>query len=308
MKKIYLTLLIALIVHQVSFGQWATNGDHINNTNIGNVGIGTSSPLSLLHVKSSLPTPFCLERDGTAANVNIQYKSPYSSVYAGIGKDGAFAVGPSADLYSQSVFNVLPAGNVGVGFNSPAQRLSVNSGNSAPTTRNLNNSITIGTGNANSTNKFLGQIGFASYDVDFSSPKIVAFISGEATEYYDNDTKTGSVMRFFTGSNAGTSPVERMVIDNAGNVGIGTTAPADKLSVNGNIRAKEIKVETANWPDYVFAKGYSLPSLAETERHIRGKGHLPGIPSAAEVTEKGIELGEMKEAASEDRGADPASD
>ena len=79
----------------------------------------------------------------------------------------------------------------------------------------------------------------------------------------------------------------------SGNVGIGTATPAEKLSVNGKIRAQEIKVETANWPDYVFSKGYQLPSLKETEQHIRDKGHLPGIPSAEEVKTNGVDLGEM---------------
>jgi len=78
-----------------------------------------------------------------------------------------------------------------------------------------------------------------------------------------------------------------------GNIGIGTLTPNAKLTVNGNIRAKEIKVETANWPDYVFARDYKLPSLDETEQHIKEKGHLPGIPSAKEVKENGVELGEM---------------
>ncbi|MNL08726.1 hypothetical protein D3C87_1294600 [compost metagenome] len=78
-----------------------------------------------------------------------------------------------------------------------------------------------------------------------------------------------------------------------GNVGIGTATPAEKLSVNGKIRAHEVKVETANWPDYVFARGYQLPSLQETEKHIKDKGHLPGIPSAAKVKANGIDLGEM---------------
>ncbi|WP_214228807.1 hypothetical protein [Pedobacter sp. B4-66] len=80
---------------------------------------------------------------------------------------------------------------------------------------------------------------------------------------------------------------------NQGNVGIGTATPNAKLAVNGNIRAKEIKVETANWPDYVFAKDYQLPSLQETEQHIKEKGHLPGIPSAEEVKANGVDLGEM---------------
>ncbi|MES2457426.1 MAG: hypothetical protein V4594_17855 [Bacteroidota bacterium] len=91
----------------------------------------------------------------------------------------------------------------------------------------------------------------------------------------------------------GTSGAERMRILSSGNVGIGTANATEKLSVNGKIRAQEIKVETANWPDFVFAKNFQLPSLQETEKHILANGHLPGIPSAAEVAKDGIELGEM---------------
>ena len=82
-------------------------------------------------------------------------------------------------------------------------------------------------------------------------------------------------------------------VNRNGNVGIGTVSPSAKLSVNGNIRAKEIKVETASWPDYVFTREYILPSLAETEKHIKEKGHLSGIPSAKEAEANGIDLGEM---------------
>jgi len=78
-----------------------------------------------------------------------------------------------------------------------------------------------------------------------------------------------------------------------GNVGIGTNKPSEKLSVNGKIRAHEIKVETANWPDYVFKEDYPLPTLKETEKHIKENGHLQGIPSAAVVKTNGIDLGEM---------------
>lgn len=85
----------------------------------------------------------------------------------------------------------------------------------------------------------------------------------------------------------------QLYLKTTGNVGIGTTSPTEKLSVKGKIRAQEIKVELADWPDYVFAKDYHLPSLQETEQHIKDKGHLPGIPSAEEVKANGIDLGEM---------------
>jgi len=84
-----------------------------------------------------------------------------------------------------------------------------------------------------------------------------------------------------------------LILTQNGNVGIGTTTPDTKLAVNGKIRAHEIKVEIANWPDYVFTKDYHLPSLSDTENHIKEKGHLQGIPSAKEVKANGVDLGEM---------------
>lgn len=79
-----------------------------------------------------------------------------------------------------------------------------------------------------------------------------------------------------------------------GNVAIGTTDPKGyKLAVKGNIGAQEIRVENGSWPDYVFHKSYTLPSLRETEKFIQINGHLPEIPSAEEVKNNGVELGEM---------------
>ncbi|PRD44961.1 hypothetical protein C5745_18830 [Sphingobacterium haloxyli] len=81
--------------------------------------------------------------------------------------------------------------------------------------------------------------------------------------------------------------------DIGGFVGIGTSRPKEKLSVNGNIRAREIKVEIANWPDYVFRKDYELKPLSEVERYINENGHLPEIPKAEDVENEGVSLGEM---------------
>jgi len=80
---------------------------------------------------------------------------------------------------------------------------------------------------------------------------------------------------------------------NGGNVGIGTTNPTEKLAVNGKIRAKEIKVEASNWPDYVFEEGYEVGTLQKLEGYIKINKHLPGMPSAKEVETNGIEVSEM---------------
>jgi hypothetical protein len=70
---------------------------------------------------------------------------------------------------------------------------------------------------------------------------------------------------------------------------------AYKLSVNGRLAAEEILVMLrSDWPDYVFKTGYRLLSLAQVEAYIQQHKHLPGIPSAAEIAQKGgIEIGEM---------------
>jgi hypothetical protein len=88
--------------------------------------------------------------------------------------------------------------------------------------------------------------------------------------------------------------VANTMVLQAGNVGIGTTNPTNKLEVNGTIRTKEVIVETTGWSDYVFAPDYRLAPLSEVEAHIQAKGTLPGIPSAAEVAERGVGLGDMQ--------------
>lgn len=84
-----------------------------------------------------------------------------------------------------------------------------------------------------------------------------------------------------------------MRIDQHGNVGIGTTNPDAKLAVNGKIHTKEVRVDLIGWSDFVFYEDYKLPTLEEVETHIQQKGHLKDIPSAKEVAENGIFLGEM---------------
>jgi hypothetical protein len=82
---------------------------------------------------------------------------------------------------------------------------------------------------------------------------------------------------------------------NAGPVGIGTATPTSdyKLSVNGNIRTKKVVVETG-WADHVFEEGYPLPSLDSVRAYVLRNGHLPGIPSAAEIEAQGLDVGSVQ--------------
>ncbi|MES2275706.1 MAG: hypothetical protein V4592_06775 [Bacteroidota bacterium] len=90
-----------------------------------------------------------------------------------------------------------------------------------------------------------------------------------------------------------TGLTEQMRILGNGYVGIGTSTPHEALSVNGTIRSKEVKVEAANWPDYVFKPTYALPSLSWVKAYIDQYQHLPDVPSAQQVAKEGLELGEM---------------
>ena len=69
------------------------------------------------------------------------------------------------------------------------------------------------------------------------------------------------------------------------------------LFVKGGILTEEIRVvatnSSGNWADYVFAKDYTLKPLSEVEKFINDNGHLPNVPSAAQVKEEGIALGDM---------------
>jgi hypothetical protein len=63
-----------------------------------------------------------------------------------------------------------------------------------------------------------------------------------------------------------------------------------KLFVGGGILTDEVTVQTG-WADYVFAPEYRLTPLNEVEAYIAEKGHLPNTPSASEIEEGGLNIG-----------------
>ncbi|WP_333888899.1 hypothetical protein [Sphingobacterium siyangense] len=150
-------------------------------------------------------------------------------------------------------------------------------------------------GNSSGEGTFLGVRGYDTRFNSVSGPKsfsiehsFYGFVNSSINFFRGSDTK-GGFMTFNTFDN-----IERMRLDKDGNLLLGTTtARGEKLSINGGIRAHEIKVETSNWPDYVFKAAYKLPSLTETEQFIKQHGHLPEVPKASEVEADGVSLGEM---------------
>lgn len=74
------------------------------------------------------------------------------------------------------------------------------------------------------------------------------------------------------------------------------TSTAYELAVGGGIIAEEVRVQLQPWADYVFDENYELQPLSEVERYIQKNKHLPGVASAQEVAEKGLNLGEMQKA------------
>jgi hypothetical protein len=96
-------------------------------------------------------------------------------------------------------------------------------------------------------------------------------------------------MKFFTQGQP------RITITGTGNVGIGTDdTKGYKFAVNGDAMFTRIKVKAyTSWPDYVFADNYQLPALSELAGYIQQHKHLPGMPTATEVQQEGLDVAEM---------------
>jgi hypothetical protein len=78
-----------------------------------------------------------------------------------------------------------------------------------------------------------------------------------------------------------------------GKVGIQTHEPGNyELAVNGEVRAKEVRVETG-WSDFVFDNNYNLMPLQQVEAFILKNHHLPDVPSQENVNRNGVQLGSI---------------
>jgi hypothetical protein len=234
----------------------------------GNVGIGTNTPSTPLTVKGpNLVADF----QSTAASSLIYFTpSAQHQWRIGAGDINVNDFGVRDVTANSTRLSIDGVGNIGIGTTSPLATLHVNGGPAMAAGWNrtavLQATYPVQTFNSNGV-KWAG----VGYDFAYA-------------------------MRFWV--NATTQDVPgtgllAMSIDNTGNVGIGTNNQPYKFAVNGTIRAKEVIVDTG-WSDYVFDEGYKLKALSETEAFVKTEKHLPGIPSAQQVSENGISIGEMQ--------------
>jgi hypothetical protein len=273
------------------------NTEKMTITPTGQLGVGTNAPTAQLHTTAGVRFQG-ISQDNTQnrimaqdANGNVVWRDastlvapPPSNAWNLLGNAGT---NPANDFVGTTdnqrlVFRtnntekmtITPTGQVGIETSTPNANLSF--GATTPNTNRLY--LWDGTNN----DKF----GFG--------------IQGNTLQIYSGAasalTPLGTNITF--GNYDGTTFIEYMRLKN-GNLGIGTSLDNNpnnyKLAVNGTIGAKAINIENTSttWPDYVFEKEYNLKTIQELESFINENKHLPNVPSAQEVNEKGVNVVNM---------------
>ena len=102
-----------------------------------------------------------------------------------------------------------------------------------------------------------------------------------------------SSLNFSFGTNNNHLNSTKLIIKPNRKIGIGTLTPDSRLSVNGEIHTKEVRVDLTSLPDIVFKSDYNLPSLQDVKQFIQENDHLKDIPNEMQVKKDGVLLGEM---------------
>ena len=304
MKRIKLLILIlgatiSVGTSQTLFVPSGGIGTSLNS----NVGIGTSSavPDSRLHIYTLGSSALRFQRD----NSNIFGFEIGGTVF---GLYDYTSAQYKWRTTGGNVYLVENSGSVGIGSTLPMAKLDINGkGDNILNFTNkiidadnldmlsihsLNKSSVLNLVSSRTDAGSLGGLIFTTTQGWMDSHANIAGIVGGRV---GTDATAGGYLSFWTKNGSGAIPQENMRITHDGNVGIGTTDPKGyKLAIAGKAVAEEVVVKLqANWPDYVFEDSYQLPSLSETEKYIKTNKHLPGVPSAKEIRENGVILGEM---------------
>lgn len=240
---------------------------------------------------------------GGAGLVNTSgHHSTYLGGSAGSNSTGSYNtfLGASAGINNGGSNNVMIGADAGSA--STGQSGNVIIGHTAGLNSPSNNGIIIGAQAGQNAGARNVLIGFKAGNVTTGTDNVM--IGNQAGEY-----ESGSKKLYI--SNTSTSdPLIYGDFDtsilkfNAAKVGIGNpfgsfpsisglNGVTYKLFVKGGILAEEVRVRVQSWPDYVFKEDYSLMPLTQVERYIADEGHLPNMPSACEVEEQGLDLGNI---------------
>jgi hypothetical protein len=261
-----------------------TNLDRMAIDAGGNVGIGTTTPDADSRLHLLLPSSVSIP--------NFQIQSLLGDNGFGIeftNPDQTWYVGPNIGNWPDDRFTIMSdSGNKGIIIATNGNVAIDSVSGPAPFTT-LTVDGTIGFKSATTPAMYVYESGFANAE----KPVIVHSPAFPAFGLFYADTSDQFIMK---SSAADTTP--SLVVDLNGNwvaIATDTPKPGYELSVNGQIVCEELLVEdSADWPDYVFKDNYPLRSLAEVERHIKERKHLPGVPTAADIEKDGLRVGDMQ--------------
>ncbi len=241
------------------------------NPNGGFVGIGTTTPANKLTVFSDW---YGIEHtDGI-----VRLSSFLNSTGGWLGTLSNHSLHFFTNDGGQQM-TITPGGLVGIGTTTPTGGYRLDVAGPVKSFGNTTHFVAQTTGGTNSWARYYMRSNSQSWFIGTSENFI-------GNQFYIADETFGHT-RFSIQPNNG-------LIWMTGSVGINTNNTAGyALAVNGNIRSKEVVVESG-WADYVFEKEYKLMTLDELKIFIQKNKHLPNIPSAKEVSENGLQVGNMQ--------------